>query len=245
MWSRKSRPSRLPDRKLAGGGADGERLGHRLSPRLLDGWCGCRADAERAPPTAHERDDHGNLVDAAQVERRQSRKRRREMTRVVRAQVVRPLPVEERKGEPCVPREHECVALDQLEQRREQRASPRRRRGESVARRIGDLRLVETKAEVDELRRQPRVGAVAKPDCRHPAEARVGGEGNEGEPGGPVLLGCEECERLRGGGGRAELARGRLHEHGFRHVGGGIALERLADRRRAGRSALVPVAAPG
>ena len=129
---------------------------------------GSRADGERrarSRRSVDDRDRDRDVQEAAPVDRVESQAGRGEESPVERAQRLVVGPVEQGKREAALPREHHGVALDQLEERGQDRLAEGGGAGEPAARRVPDRARGPRLAQVDELGRQVRRRAVRERHC--------------------------------------------------------------------------------
>ncbi len=208
--------------------AQGTRPGahsHGLVERLLDCRLHCRS---RSRPHAERRlggsaaaghAEHARQApEGAQVDRRDADAGRAQIAALELLEPRVPLPGQARPGQAGPPRDHERVALRQLEQTAQHRLLHARVRGEPVARRTADACLAgqEPPREIDELCRQVRRLARGQRRGAHPGDARVAREARIREARGRRAAGrCRgrsapgRPRRLRASGPRRRRRRSR------------------------------------
>src|SRR5579864_8481796 len=221
----------------------------RLRPRayargLIERLChgaldrhGCSgADAERRASrngAANDGRTAGDVPDPAHVDYACPQSGRTEEPVLPLDEPLVPPPLEQRPAEPRLPREHERVALEQLEQGRERRLRRVCLAGEAAARRAADPRLVAVRDQMHERGGKPGRLAAGEGGSLDPREAGVSVEADIGKAGRVVLPVRVQGEARRIDRPRPELAGGGDHESLGICERCRVALDRLPDRGRA------------
>src|SRR5437868_10975866 len=189
--------------------ADAHGLVECFLDRALDRRRGCGADAEGRVAwhaAARDAEDARDVPERAQVDRADAQPRRSHASANEALERRVAAPVEARPRQLRLPRDHERVALEHLEERGERRLFRTRVACETAARRAADAWLARRRNEMDELRREQRRPAVGKRAALDPGQPRVAREANVREAVATVLLFAEEREAMRVNRARSELA---------------------------------------